>query len=364
MVDTHTIKRGETLTSIARKYNTTVNRLAELNNIKNVNLIISGATLQLPVDSFEYRTPEVQKSNTQTAEIQQNKIKQNATVAQFHSTTNELVSANKPASSNPFGIINTEAKTVPVVNENVFEQDTVELNSRRFKHRTRLLEVAQDSLGLYEITTAEYAIMKQKNPEELKNTQAVIVGDYGMKHGHQWCAYTVGYLAQEAGLDIEKFSTVQAYINKYKKDYNQISSHTMTKENYKEERCARAKEIEKQLPNMNEGDFIIWKGDYIVPQTNGKVQKSTASHIGIIEHVDLEKGIVTVIEGNANISEMNEHQERIPVRTSADCKRGAQTFGEYKDTNNRDGLIRKQYTIEELSKHGYTGFIDNQCRVK
>ena len=51
MVNTHTIKRGETLTSIARKHNTTVNILAELNNIKNVNLIISGATLQLPVDS-------------------------------------------------------------------------------------------------------------------------------------------------------------------------------------------------------------------------------------------------------------------------------------------------------------------------
>ena len=72
----------------------------------------------------------------------------------------------------------------------------------------------------------------------------------------------------------------------------------------------------------------------------------------------------TVIEGNANISEMNGDNERVPVRTAADGKRGAQTRGEYKDINNRDGLIRKQYTIEELSKHGYTGFIDNSSRVK
>jgi hypothetical protein len=137
----------------------------------------------------------------------------------------------------------------------------------------------------------------------------------------------------------------------------------MTLGNYKEERLARAEAIRKQLPQMHEGDFIIWKGDYVVPLTDGSVQNSSASHIGIIEHVDLKKGLVTVIEGNANVSEMNEEQERVLVRTKADCKRGAQTFGEYKDVNNRDGLIRKQYTIEELSKHGYTGFIDNQKRV-
>ena len=138
----------------------------------------------------------------------------------------------------------------------------------------------------------------------------------------------------------------------------------MTAQNYAQERVSRAEQIKAQLPKMNEGDFIIWKGNYVVPQATGAVKSSSASHIGIIERVDLENGIVTVIEGNANISEMNEYQERVPVKTSADCARGAQTFGEYKDVNNRDGLIRKQYTIEELSKHGYSGFIDNQARIK
>ncbi len=245
-----------------------------------------------------------------------------------------------------------------------FEQDTIDLNSQRFKHSTKLLEIAQDSLGIYEITAAEYEYLKRVNPDELKNTQAAIVGDYGMKNNHQWCAYTVGYLAKEAGMNMPQLSTVQAYIDKYNSDYNRITLNKMNSQNYQTERLSRAKQIEAQLPNMHEGDFIIWKGDYLVPLTNGSVQKSTASHIGIIEHVDLERGIVTVIEGNANISEMNEEQERVPVRTEYDCRRGAQTYGEYKDTNNRDGLIRKQYTIEELSKHGYTGFIDNSSRVK
>ena len=35
----HVVQKGETLTSIARRYGTTVKAIAELNEIKNVNLI-------------------------------------------------------------------------------------------------------------------------------------------------------------------------------------------------------------------------------------------------------------------------------------------------------------------------------------
>ena len=42
------VKRGDTLGRIARQNNTTVEELARLNNIKNVNLIRTGATLRLP----------------------------------------------------------------------------------------------------------------------------------------------------------------------------------------------------------------------------------------------------------------------------------------------------------------------------
>ena len=39
---TYIVKRGDTLSGIARRYNTTVSNLAKLNNIKNVNLIYVG----------------------------------------------------------------------------------------------------------------------------------------------------------------------------------------------------------------------------------------------------------------------------------------------------------------------------------
>lgn len=44
---TYIVKRGDTLSAIARRYNTTVNQLAKWNNIKNINLIYVGQKLRV-----------------------------------------------------------------------------------------------------------------------------------------------------------------------------------------------------------------------------------------------------------------------------------------------------------------------------
>ena len=43
----YTIKAGDTLTSIAKKYNTTVNKLVALNNISNPDLIYGGTKIRV-----------------------------------------------------------------------------------------------------------------------------------------------------------------------------------------------------------------------------------------------------------------------------------------------------------------------------
>lgn len=48
---THKVVRGDTLSALARKYGTTVNAIAKLNNIKNVNLIYVGQVLTIFADS-------------------------------------------------------------------------------------------------------------------------------------------------------------------------------------------------------------------------------------------------------------------------------------------------------------------------
>ena len=44
----YTIQRGETLWQIARSYQTTVEALAAVNNVRNVNWILAGSTLRIP----------------------------------------------------------------------------------------------------------------------------------------------------------------------------------------------------------------------------------------------------------------------------------------------------------------------------
>lgn len=45
----YTIKYGDTLTSIARKFGVTIESIALLNNIQNVNLIYAGERLRINV---------------------------------------------------------------------------------------------------------------------------------------------------------------------------------------------------------------------------------------------------------------------------------------------------------------------------
>lgn len=47
----YVVRKGDTLSGIAFKFNTTINELVELNNIKNPNLIIIGEVLKIPISA-------------------------------------------------------------------------------------------------------------------------------------------------------------------------------------------------------------------------------------------------------------------------------------------------------------------------
>ena len=56
MATTYTVKRGDTLSAIAKKYGTTVSALAKLNNISNVNYIYVGQVLRISGDPVTVKT--------------------------------------------------------------------------------------------------------------------------------------------------------------------------------------------------------------------------------------------------------------------------------------------------------------------
>lgn len=67
MAITHKIKQGDTLSAIAKMYNTSVNDLASANGIKNPNLIIAGKTLSIPNSNASTSTSESASSNSSTS---------------------------------------------------------------------------------------------------------------------------------------------------------------------------------------------------------------------------------------------------------------------------------------------------------
>lgn len=64
----YTVKSGDTLCEIAKKYGTTVQKLVELNNIKNPNLIYPGQEIKLPGGSAKAATSTEKKTISQMAD--------------------------------------------------------------------------------------------------------------------------------------------------------------------------------------------------------------------------------------------------------------------------------------------------------
>lgn len=60
----YTIQRGDTLSEIAQRYNTTVNELVRLNNIQNPNMIYANETLLIPTKNNSISTGSDDKNNT------------------------------------------------------------------------------------------------------------------------------------------------------------------------------------------------------------------------------------------------------------------------------------------------------------
>lgn len=65
----YTVKRGDTLSAIARTYNTTVDAIARANNISNVNLIFTGQQLIIPEASVSTSTADTSSAAVDDAAV-------------------------------------------------------------------------------------------------------------------------------------------------------------------------------------------------------------------------------------------------------------------------------------------------------
>ena len=95
-VTTYTVKRGDTLSHIAKRFGTTVNELARLNNIKNPNLIYIGQKIKIKGSASSKNTSN---SNTQYYTVKKGDTLSHIAV-RYKTTVSNLVKLN-PSIKNP-----------------------------------------------------------------------------------------------------------------------------------------------------------------------------------------------------------------------------------------------------------------------
>ena len=237
-----------------------------------------------------------------------------------------------------------------------FSPKTIGYNRKKFMHNTNFADYMDGLIGRHEVNGKAPSDITKGNPK------------------HQWCSYTVSFgLEQTVGRKKlsqygikETWPCVTQYVNWGKKNgrYKAIQQADVHVATMEKDRATRESQIRAQLKDpktrMQEGDLIIWKGEYCAKTDKGTIQMpKPASHIGMIERVvkDDKTGeyYVWVIEGNANEAKSDDKYERYINKT--DSIVGAQKAGEIVEINNNDGIIRKRYTVEELAKYGYSGYI-------
>ena len=87
---TYKIKKGDTLSEIAQEYGTTVSILASINNIKDVDKIYAGNTLKIPTNNSSYIEYTIKKGDT-LSEI----AKEYGTTVKKLQSINGIKNANK-----------------------------------------------------------------------------------------------------------------------------------------------------------------------------------------------------------------------------------------------------------------------------
>jgi len=97
MSSQYTIKKGDNLTKLAKRYGTTVSQLAKSNNIKDPNLIYAGAKLKVPGAASTRGDTARAQSNTR-AQVKKSNVATNRTDA-VRAQSNPTARAMKSASA-------------------------------------------------------------------------------------------------------------------------------------------------------------------------------------------------------------------------------------------------------------------------
>lgn len=184
----YTIKTGDTLTGIAKRYGTTVKELVKLNNIKNVNLIFAGRNLKISSDTPKNTADAIRMLNDAQAKSQP-------------------VSSQKTGINTPQAIDSTNmSSTAPI------DKKTDEINPDEIANNIANVDKTNETKAQDKTNTAHIAEGSLRSAEEIIDgtprrnktyTKECIENADGSK------TYTYKYLDKERNYQWTDFQTIK-----------------------------------------------------------------------------------------------------------------------------------------------------------
>ncbi len=199
----YTIQRGDTLSEIAQRYNTTVNELVRLNNIQNPNMIYANETLLIPTKNNSISTGSDDKNNT--IYIVQRGDTLYSIAKRFNTTVKNIVNNNGISNQN---LIYPEQRLI-------IAKSTANIQTKYMSYRIKKGDTLWGIANKYNTTVNELAnINRIINVNRIYINQVIripvniSIGEFDCGH----CIYTV-----------RRGDTLSTIANRFGKNINEIA---------------------------------------------------------------------------------------------------------------------------------------------
>lgn len=231
---TYKIKSGDTLTSIAKQYGTSVNDLAKANNIKNVNLINAGSTLNIPGSS----NPSGNATTSGTANTYAKSTPSNAgstslrgVSAATQTNLNKYTGGYKPSSAVTAAqdLLNKTISQKPGAFISQYTSDLDNLYDQILNRKDFTYDLNSDAI--YQQAKDQYTALGKQAMQDTMGQAAAMTGGYGNSY-----ASTAGNQAYQSYLTQLNNNIPEYYnmaMNKYNMDTDKLNNqYQITKNLY------------------------------------------------------------------------------------------------------------------------------------
>ena len=222
----HTVKKGETLSAIARKHHTSVAQLRKANGLKNKDVIQYGKVLKIPTNRYTSNT----KMATNPAKYVIKRGDTLSTIARKHHTTiTKLKKANGLKNSDTIKI--GKVLKVPQTKKRItFVKGNKKASSKRLARSFSNLDtISLENTKVEKRSTFSFSdIFTNSNKENADKCQRItslaktklgkkyVWGASGNKNTYD-CSSFVKYVYKKQGIELPRTSIMQSKVGKYVK---------------------------------------------------------------------------------------------------------------------------------------------------